>query len=368
MTKQPRLAGLIYGSVEHYLDHLAPLCSLLEVPLILTDGELVEMAKKYYPNLEILYWEPILITEKLVSTFDLILSCTPRDLFDEVFFFAQKMLQKRVITLWCPHGNSDKGHSSFYMEALRKEEASLLYGEQMVQFLKEKGSFDQLKAHLITGNFRYTYFKTHKPFYEELIASRIGQKLRSAKRTLLYAPTWQDHEFSSSFFDALDPLVTTLPEEHNLLVKLHPNLRRQEEWKVEMLQEKYEMHERVVFIENYPPVYSLLSIVDAYIGDMSSIGYDFLNFDKPLFFLNQKGNEPHKEPYLFRSGVEISKDHYWQVNKIISDFFAFELRDFSSIRKEISHFAFGKEKTAKELQKEVFSLCEQLLQEALPFF
>jgi hypothetical protein len=37
-------AGFIYGPLEHHLDHLAPFCSLMQLPLVLTDEELLEKA------------------------------------------------------------------------------------------------------------------------------------------------------------------------------------------------------------------------------------------------------------------------------------------------------------------------------------
>ncbi len=356
MTKNKRAAGLIYGSHIPYLDHLAPLCSLLEIPLIVTESAIASAAQKYYENLEVVLLDSLVLPEWVASHFELIFCCTPRDLFEEVFYLAQALLQKKIHTVWCPHGNSDKGANIFYMEALRKEKAALVYGKQMIEFFQRKGAWDSLQGHVITGNFRLEYFKNHRAFYEKILENEI--KLKANTRTLLYAPTWKDYELSSSFFGAIEPLVERLPSEHQLIVKLHPNLLLQEEFETEEIVLKYQDRDNVLFLKDFPPIYPLLSLVDAYIGDMSSIGYDFLAFNKPLFFLNPNERDPAKDLglFLFRCGIEIKPSEYKQIYSIIDKFFTFELRDFSSIRQEVYTYAFGHEKPLDVLKQEILNL------------
>ena len=181
-------------------------------------------------------------------------------------------------------------------------------------------------------------------------------------RTLFYAPTWKDYEQSSSFFGAMVPLIEHLPPEHQLIVKLHPNLLLQEEFETEEILLKYQDRDRVLFLKDFPPIYPLLSLVDVYIGDMSSIGYDFLSFNKPLFFLNPNERDPSKDLglYLFRCGIEIKPAEYGQIHSIIDKFFAFELRDFSSLRQEVYAYAFGHPKPLEILKKEIRRLCDAM--------
>ena len=369
MDTPQRAAGLIYGSSAHYLDHLGPLCAALEIPLIVTDEAIARQAVHYYPRLQVIHWEALIVTERLVLSFEVIFYCTPRDLFEEIFFFAEQMLQKKIHTIWCPHGNSDKGASLFYMEALRKEKAALVYGKQLIDFLQNKGSWDSLKGHAITGNYRYEFFRENQPFYETIARVEIQRKLPQAKKTLLYAPTWKDYENSCSFFDAIEPLIELLPAEHNLIVKLHPNLEIQEDLQLAELIERYENHPRVLFLKQFPPIYALLHLVDVYIGDMSSIGYDFLTFDKPLFFLNQHERSlEDRGLYLFRCGVTIEKKDYPRIHEIISHFFQFELRDFSTLRKEVYQYTFGHRRPLSQLKREIPCLYEVFENSDLNFF
>jgi len=355
MSSNKKCAGLIYGKNAHHLDHIACLCSVLSMPLIVTEEEIAGSARHFYPGIEVICADYLHAPEFVVSHFDIIFYSMPRDLFDEVFFFAQKLLQKKVHTVWCPHGNSDKGHSLFFMEALHKEEVALVYGKQMIEFLQKKKVFDQLRSHVNIGNYRYEIYQRDKDFYDHLAERDISRRLPPATRTILYAPTWQDYERSGSFFDAMPCLAENIPADSNLVIKLHPNLLEQHETKVEEILARYASHPQLLFLTHFPPIYPLLNIADVYLGDMSSIGYDFLTFNRPLFFLNQNTRDPLTDPglYLFRCGIEIKKEDYPNIYSIIDHFFRFELRPFSEIRKEVYAYAFGQRKPLAILKSEI---------------
>lgn len=266
-------AGLILGPDFHYLDHLAPLCAKLKVPLIVTDVEVQKLALTFYPDLEVIYFHSFEAPERVVVNYETIYTCMPRPLFEQEFFLAQKLHQKKVKTIWCPHGNSDKGRHSPLMEGLKDEEHILSYGPRIEAFIKEKGIDVPMTR---VGNFRLEYFKTHESFYEGLVPSKKG-------RVILYAPTWQDSEKNSSFV-SLWPYLLRVPSHLTLWVRLHPHLYIQCPDEIEAF--KSQATDNVVFIENFPPVYPILAKSDLYIGDMSSVGYDFLYFRKPLIVLN----------------------------------------------------------------------------------
>ena len=370
MAETPLCAGLIYGPNLHHLDHLGPLCSIMSIPLIVTEEKIASLAKHYYPGLEVRLSDYMSVPQFLVSHFDIIFYSMPRDLFDEIFFLAQKLSQKRIHAIWCPHGNSDKGNNTFFMEALKKEEAALVYGKQMIDFLKRKFVFDQLKGHVITGNFRHQFYLENRSFYAPIAEKEIARRLPKAEKTLLYAPTWQDYERSSSFFEAAGPLIEKLPDNHNLLIKLHPNLHLQEEFHIDTLIEKYQDRKNILFLIDFPPIYPLLDLIDVYIGDMSSIGYDFLTFDRPMFFLNQNERDVQNDPglYLFRCGIEIKRSQYPDIHKIIDEYFHYELRNFSEMRQEVYAYAYGHSKSLVEIKKEVQGLYSLFQNQDLSFF
>jgi hypothetical protein len=347
---QRRAAALLYGPAYHHLDHLAPLSDVMGIPLIVTEEGILEAAQTYYPRLQAQFFDYLHAAATIVEQFEVIFCCMPRPLFDEIFFFSERLRRKKVHTLWCPHGNSDKGHAAASMEALQQEEVALVYGQKMIDFMKKKQVFHSLKAHVRTGNFRYAYYQKHHAFYEALTAS-----IPRGKPTILYAPTWKDYEHSTSFFDALPLLIERLPPAAHLIVKLHPNLRAQEELRTDRLLWKYEDRQNVTFLPDFPPVYPLLALADLYIGDFSSVGYDFLTFNRPMFFLNQPERDPQKDEglYLYRCGVEIRPERYADIYTLIDLHLPLDALTFSKARAEVYAYTFGPEKRSEALKMEI---------------
>lgn len=356
-------AGLIYGPDAHHLDHLAVICSFMEIPLIATDEEIASNAKIFYPHLDILLWDYVEVGQKLVSHFDIIFYSIPRILFDEAFFFQQMMHQKKINTIWCPHGNSDKGNTIYFMEELKNEEIIIAYGKRMVEFLKRKNVYQNLKKCVLAGNLRYLYYLQNKDFYDRLVGSDIARKLPLSEKTVLYAPTWQDFEKSSSFSEATDHLIKNLPGNWNLIVKLHPNLLQQEPIKIQKFIDQYEDQGRVLFLKNFPPVYPILNISDIYIGDMSSIGYDFLTFNRPMFFLNQNLRDKMTDDglYLFRCGIEVRPEQYRDIYKIINIHLETDALEFSDVRKAVYSDTFSRNENWKEEILNGYSLFDDFL-------
>lgn len=305
-------AGLIYGNEEYYLDHLAPLCSLLSIPLVVTDDHIAYLAKTFYPDLQVIHWIEQEISMKLVLNFHTIFYTTPRILFEEYFFFAQHLLKKIIRTIWVPHGNSDKGRTTPFMEALQEENILLIYGQRMKQFLREKNVQGKL-VHI--GNFRKKYFHSHKTFYQKILPSYLNKQ---AKKTLLYAPTWMDLEKNSSFISFFPILVKNLPKHVQCIVKLHPNLYKQ--YPEEIQEYKKHLPNGIFFLENFPSIYPILEHVDTLIWDGSSIGYDFLAFHRPMIFLNQNGY-PENHPNLFLAKVRLNLCEY---DRFYSDYISLE--------------------------------------------
>jgi hypothetical protein len=354
-----RCAGLLYGQEEHYLDHLAPLCCLLRIPLFVTEEEIASLARMFYPGLQVECIEPLVLPEKLIHIVDLLFVCTPKILVEEVFFLTQKVYQKQIHTVWCPHGNSDKGHLCTHMEALYQEEAALVYGQKMVDFLQQKNVFAQLKEVVKVSNFRHQYYLEHQKFYDSLFLQKVAKN----EKVVLYAPTWKDAEGSSSFYEATEHLVKQLPVNWTLIIKPHPNLARQDEIGYDRFISQYSSFPRVIFLERFPPIYALLANIDVYIGDFSSIGYDFLTFNKPMFFLNSSGRDAKSDLglYLYQCGIEISKKEYSSIYEIIRKSLVKDEETFSLLRETVYQYTFGKITFVSVLRDEIFALCEKIL-------
>src|SRR5262249_34231107 len=137
---------------------------------------------------------------------------------------------------------------------------------------------------------------------------------------ILYAPTWMDLEESSTFFDTYQYLLGNLPADYNMIVKLHPRLELDDTVNYYHIVGKYESKPNILFLKDFPLVYPLLAHTDLYIGDMSSVGYDFLPFNKPMFFLNKQKRDIHhdRSSYLFRCGVSLLPDRFAQIYDVIA--------------------------------------------------
>ncbi|NGX34566.1 MAG: hypothetical protein K1060chlam1_00919 [Candidatus Anoxychlamydiales bacterium] len=289
-----KTAALIYGDNPNYIDHLSPLCHFLKIPLITNVEEIFCLIKKYYPKVAVKYIENKEINFYVVKNFDNILACTPKNMFDTEFRFHQDILNKEINIFWCPHGNSDKGKTVIFFEGLMHEKNVLIYGKKMKNILKEKKVFHTIENIFEIGNFRLDYFNKFKSHFKKIIkneiSKKLSKKLSNKNLNLLYAPTWEDKEKSSSFFKYIDVLLTKLPSKYNLIVKIHHNLIVQNETTIEIMKLKYSK-KNILFLENFPLIYPLLDFIDIYIGDFSSIGYDFLSFNKAMFLLKPQNKK-----------------------------------------------------------------------------
>lgn len=288
------LAGLIFDQSIHYIDHLAPFCTLYNLPLIVCDEIIAELCRQYYPGLSIIENDPLHLQ---LST--KIVCCEPARLVQLAFPHAK--IQQ---LFWLPHGNSDKGWKKPYFQALQSETA-LVYGQKMVDLLQaQKIQIPMIRI----GNFRLQYWKQHREFYDRMLDQTDW--FDRSKRIYLYAPTWEDVESNSSFWFFSSRLFEAVPKDCLLLVKIHPNMQRQNVAELERLRGKAAAYSAIRFIDLFPPIYPLLNRCNAYIGDMSSIGYDFLYWNRPMYFFNPHPEYSKTDPslFLYRCGKEVFLD------------------------------------------------------------
>ncbi|KAN0027357.1 hypothetical protein ACTFIV_006939 [Dictyostelium citrinum] len=262
VKKLSSIAGYLDGLALHHLDHLAPLCSLMQWPLILTDPTLFALAQRLYPNLKAYYLDPEAAPFEITAEFDCVLTTLPRPLFDQIFFIAEHTLNQRVKTIWLPHGHSDKGKLKPCMKGLGEEEFILVYGKKMLTTIQQEKACRRISHVVPIGNFRYHYMMKHQEFYQDILKTQ-----GVAHRFILYAPTWKDAESSSSFDIYATSLMHHL-QHHCLVIKLHPHLEEE----IKVIQTKLQSPASVTWIEDFPPIYPLLQRATHLIGDFSSVG------------------------------------------------------------------------------------------------
>jgi len=337
--------GMLYGPYDQLIDHIVPLCHMKGLPLVVTEPEIEALIAQHYPFTDTHRLTYTALPYKVLESFDQIVAPMSKLLVQEIFFLAQELQGKQLHSIWTPHGNSDKGYASTLRTFVENETTALVYGQKMIDFfmknfkfsLHDNSYFDGALndnpnspklAHL--GNYRLKYYMDHKDHFDAI----IDRTLPSGKTTILYAPTWCWETELPSHLEQMHTLIEHLTPHYNLIIKIHPRTRRGDP---HLIDKFIADHKTAYFLNEFPLIYPLLARCDIYIGDISSIGYDFLAFNRPMIFIHDHSLPP-EERYLQQCGTTITKTDLPNINRHIEA--AFTSDSHSSIRKKIYNYTF----------------------------
>ncbi len=318
----------VHTGGAHYLDHLGVLCEGLEIPLYITELSTFEAAKEFYPKLQVHY----------IDIQDLSLSFLAQRadvIFESGHTFATELLplwellhQKKMRVVYCPHGNSDKKSPR-----LRKD-LTLLYGDHMKHHLSQTGEDCLVEKMIVTGNYRTVHDRERKNWIDEKLERVLLGRFAKDKKTVFYAPTWE----SQGWFEKAERIIEEVGAEFNLLLRLHPFMEELYPIEYEKIKSR-----SVIDLASFPAIYPILRKADYYLGDFSSIGYDFLSLNKPLFFLDRYEGE------IFDCGVVLKQNQPYSAQlKAFEESHELNLR-----RKRLAERVFGRERTFKEVRDEI---------------
>ncbi|MEZ5315500.1 MAG: CDP-glycerol glycerophosphotransferase family protein [Chlamydiales bacterium] len=315
--------GVIPGPRTSFLDHLAPICYLMNIPLHCSDEWVATCAAQFYPEIKII--------EGDLSTYQTFYVVEPCRLHSRAVQFGDAVYHGHFKTIAGFHGNPDKFRQIFWIERYLDEDVILIYGEHLVDYLKQKGIFKRLKKIIRIGNLRYAFYKHHQNFFDRLLHPHFSPDPQ--KKTILWAPTWS-YPDPCQAFSAYRSILNQIPEEYQVYVKLHPYTYRLFPDQIVQMKEEYT---KFHFIDEIPLIYPFLNQVDIYLGDESSVAYDFLAFNRPIFFLGKKevswGITVRNPKRLFQ---ELDRpDH------------------LAEARQKIYHYVFGEEVSLTQLQKQL---------------
>jgi hypothetical protein len=276
-----KMAALNTGPEFHGLDHIAPLAVTLGMPLIVTEEESLSLAARLYPGLELRYMPDLDVKLSCIAEeFDALFECKYWEINLKLLF--QQLYKKEMRLVFCPHGQSDKGFQAPLLAPYGFQDRVLLYGDLLIEMLKKLAIWPHISRYAVVGNYRLPYYRKHRSFYESLVEKEVP--LDKAKKTLLYAPTWKDADGATSFFQYGKRLIDELPSGWNLIVKVHPLLEKRDPAHFYRVAALVDKKPNAFLVSAFPPVYPLLARADLYLGDASSVGYDFLHFERPLYF------------------------------------------------------------------------------------
>jgi hypothetical protein len=304
-----------------------------------TEQATYEAARKFYPQLDCKLINPqALSLDYLAAHFDVIFESGHRWALELLPLF-ELMFNKKMRIVYCPHGNSDKGYSH---DPLPKD-ISLVYGSHMMDHLKKTGSLAKLNSCVLTGNYRYRYYQKNQHFYDALLKSELEGKLDPDKKTIFYAPSWPDGENASSFLTYSSRVLKEVGHYCNIIIRWHPFLDDIYPIETHQLRGEYENKKGIVFLSDFPCIYPILNASDGYLGDFSSIGYDFLTINKPLFFLDSHFGA------LYKCGLQLNLDEH--LGKSILQHA--ERPCFKKLQKETYHYVFGETRDSEMILKDL---------------
>ncbi len=337
------------GDAVNHIDHLAVIAYIMDIPIVTDEEHLVEVIKKYYPQVKPIYIEHhAKILEFLAENFD-VLFVSGANYRADLAPLLELIFRKNIQFWYCPHGNSDKTLKHF-----KDQTMSLIYGPQMQERLEAEQMLERLNAYVRTSNYRFPFYFKYEQYYDDLVEREVFSHFKKKQKTILYAPTWQDLELSSSLFEAGLPVAQQLPENYNLIIKLHPWLEHHQPSHVNNIREKYHGVGNIVVLSLYPLVLPILKRSDIYLGDFSSVGYDYLYYNRPMFFFGTKewtGSDRAKSRTLQECGVFIPDSAYENIYPFIENHL--DQNHFRETREKLYEYTFGEERDFAELKEEL---------------
>jgi len=180
------------------------------------------------------------------------------------------------------HGLSDKTYD--YNKKILEYDLFFIPGLEAYERYQKKGLLKKGTGVMIG------YPKMDRVFRGEISKEKILEelKLNNKNKTVLYAPTWVDKAFNSSWKKFHKIFLSNIPDEINLLVKLHPNLYRYRKNEVEKFKNKLVWRENTRIFDLLPDIIPLMAASDLLIGDVSSVTREYLTFKRPFVFLSNR--------------------------------------------------------------------------------
>jgi CDP-glycerol glycerophosphotransferase (TagB/SpsB family) len=209
---------------------------------------------------------------------------------------------------------------------------------------------------ILTGNYRLLYYKLHRKHYQKKIEKCFGE-IPNNMRSVLFTPTWDDVEHLGTNMKEINTLIKHLPDNYFLILQLHPNTQRQHPIQYEQLKNLADKRPNL-YISEMTTIYPLLDFIDVVLTDYSSIVYDAIALEKPIFALKK-----HQEAYTHSACHVISmRDIHLTFHTIDASLSSADLTQWRA-KKAIASQAFGHELSQQVLKKNILKGIEHYKQD-----
>jgi CDP-glycerol glycerophosphotransferase (TagB/SpsB family) len=194
-------------------------------------------------------------------------------------FFKDIPNIKHILVL---HGQSDKKYG--YRKDVLDYDLFFITGKESHERYKNLGLLKGGTGVLIG------YPKMDRVFNGKLSKGQELKNLRLSpkNRTVLYAPTWSDKSLNSSWDKFRNAFTENIPDNLNLIVKLHPNLKRYREKEVKEFSNQLKLIQNAILIDFMPDIIPIMAASDILVSDVSAVTREYLAFKKPFVFLSRK--------------------------------------------------------------------------------
>jgi hypothetical protein len=377
---------LFFGEQFHHLYYLLPYIEeSLEKEVLYIDREpfMLHKIKEFFPNIN-----PVFISESnpegiinYLSKFSVILLSNNYTYLIKLIF--PKLLHS-YITSYIVHGTPQKFiKERSYMRSLWSlNDVTVFPGFKDLLQLFELNNLDFKKLSdsirftregkttllLKSGSLRMKNYLTNK---NQKILEIIKEQIETSKLTLLYMPTFnnkfinsEEEEYSSiEFFLELFNKMKR-PFDFNWIIKVHPNVVSSNSslWRSLLdLKEENEKEGINIILEAYQDYLPFMDVADALISDRTTAAFEFLYFNKPIFFLDNTGTCPHKIDFykdimssfwLYQAGNIIRREDLSNIDNILHSFIKQD--SYKEIRDQCKKFSFEDKYTASDILKELF--------------
>jgi CDP-glycerol glycerophosphotransferase (TagB/SpsB family) len=201
------------------------------------------------------------------------------------------------------HGTSDKSYD--YHKSVLEYDLFLIPGADAYERYRRRGLLKRGTGVLVG------YPKLDRVFRGELKQAdelaRLG--LDPRRKTVLYAPTWVDRAFNSSWKRFRKALADKPSKDVNLIIKLHPNIKRYRAREVEDLKRSIPHDRGTLLFDEAADIVPFMAASDLLAGDVSAAMREYLAFAKPMVFLSCK-------PGWLWSG---RKKRLWDCGEVVTD-------------------------------------------------
>ncbi len=267
--------AVVAGPRISFLDHLMPLVHFWNVPLVCTDPWVAACAHLFYPPAEIIVADPYTF-QNILSLFETFITVEPCRLHPHALQFGDLLYRGGGKTVAGFHGNPCKFRNEYWIERYVDEDCLLIYGEYLLDYLREKGALHRVKKIVQIGNLRRWYYEKHRPFFDRVAEPHLFPD--NGRKTILWAPTWVYPRCPTTL-----QWLDQIPDPYQIIVKLHPFMYHLYPEQIALWKEQYKNLENILILDEIPLIYPLIERADFYLGDYSSVAYDFLYRDRPLF-------------------------------------------------------------------------------------